>query len=72
MNDLATAVIAEYGKVDYLVNGAGGNNSKATTTIAQFDPRELEENRPEDLRGLYNVDMAQFRIIVRPFMIMVQ
>lgn len=65
VNDLADAVIAEYGKVDYLVNGAGGNNSKATTTIAQFDPRELEENRPEDLRGLYNVDMQAFENVIR-------
>lgn len=48
-----------------VVFGAGGNNSKATTTIAQFDPRELEENRPEDLRGLYNVDMQAFENVIR-------
>ena len=62
---LASQVVAAYGKVDYLVNGAGGNNSKATTNIAQFDPRELSEDRPEDLRGLYNVDMDAFEGVIR-------
>ena len=65
VNALAAAVVKEFGKVDYLVNGAGGNNSKATTNIPQFDPRELEENRPEDLRGLYNVDMKAFEGVIR-------
>ena len=65
VNALAENVIAEFGKVDYLINGAGGNNSKATTSIPQFDPRELEEERPEDLRGLYNVDMKAFEDVIR-------
>ena len=65
VNALAEQVVATYGKVDYLVNGAGGNNSKATTNIPQFDPRELSEERPEDIRGLYNVDMDAFEGVIR-------
>ena len=54
--ELAAKVIEKFGKCDYLVNGAGGNNSKAVPKIVAFDPRELEEDRPEDIVGLYNVD----------------
>ena len=60
VNELADKIIAEYGHVDYLINGAGGNNALAVPNIAQFDPRELDENKPEDLKGLYNVDMNAF------------
>ena len=61
---LADEIVAKYGKVDYLLNGAGGNNSKATPNIVAFDPRELDENRPEDLRGLFNVDMDIFENVI--------
>lgn len=62
---LAAEVISDFGRCDYLINGAGGNNSKATPNIAKFDPRELAEDRPEDLRGLYNVDMEAFESVIR-------
>ena len=65
VNALADQVIADFGRVDFLVNGAGGNSAKATTSIAKFDPRELEEDRPEEVRGLYNVDMQAFEGTVR-------
>ncbi len=65
VNALAEQVVADFGKVDFLVNGAGGNSAKATTSIAKFDPRELDENRPEEVRGLYNVDMKAFEGVVR-------
>ena len=47
---LAATVIEELGKCDFLINGAGGNNAKAMPNITKFDPRELEEARPEDLK----------------------
>lgn len=62
---LAAEVVSDFGRCDYLINGAGGNNSKATPNIAKFDPRELAEDRPEDLRGLYNVDMEAFESVIR-------
>lgn len=62
--ELAAKVIEKFGKCDYLVNGAGGNNSKAVPKIVAFDPRELEEDRPEDIVGLYNVDMEAFEKVI--------
>ncbi len=62
---LAENVIKDLGRCDYLINGAGGNNIKAMPNITKFDPREIEEDRPEDLIGLYNVDMDAFEGVIR-------
>ena len=62
---LADEVIKDLGRCDFLINGAGGNNAKAQPKIVEFDPRELDENRPEDLVGIYNVDMAAFEGVIR-------
>lgn len=62
---LADEVIRKHGRCDYLINGAGGNNAKAQPKITRFDPRELDEDRPEDLVGLYNVDMQAFEGVIR-------
>lgn len=35
------AVLHEFGRVDILINGAGGNNPKATTGKEQFFPEDL-------------------------------
>lgn len=61
---MADAIYAQYGRVDWLINGAGGNNAKAQPNIVAFDPRELSEDRPEDLKGLYNVDMKAFESVL--------
>lgn len=61
----AAKVIEAYGRCDFLINGAGGNNAKAQPKIVKFDPRELEEDRPEGLVGLYNVDMQAFENVIR-------
>lgn len=61
----ADEVISKHGRCDFLINGAGGNNAKAQPKIVKFDPRELEEDRPEDLVGLYNVDMQAFEGVIR-------
>lgn len=65
VNALAEKVIETYGRCDFLINGAGGNNVKAMPNITRFDPRELSEDRPEDLKGLYNVDMEAFEGVIR-------
>ena len=62
---LADTVIQDLGRCDFLINGAGGNNAKAMPNITKFDPRELEEDRPENLKGLYNVDMEAFEGVIR-------
>ena len=59
------AVLRDLGECDILVNGAGGNNIKAMPNITKFDPRELDDDRPEDLKGLYNVDMEAFEGVIR-------
>ena len=61
---LASLVIEKYGRVDYLVNGAGGNNSLAVPTVPKFDPTELSEDRPDGFKGLYNVDMNAFESVI--------
>lgn len=65
VNAMAAQILAKYGKVDYLINGAGGNNALAVPNIAKYDPRETEADKPEDLKGLYNVDMEAFESVIR-------
>ena len=65
VNAFADEVIEKYGRCDFLINGAGGNNAKAQPKIVKFDPRELDEDRPDDLVGLYNVDMQAFEGVIR-------
>ena len=65
VNALADRVINDLGRCDFLINGAGGNNAKCQPKIVEFDPRELEEDRPEDLVGIYNVDMEIFENVIK-------
>lgn len=50
------------GPVDFLINGAGGNQMEAITTINEFDEKELDGDN--DIRGFFNVDMQAFRRVV--------
>ena len=61
---LAEAV-EKAGGCDFLINGAGGNDIKAMPTITKFDPRELDADRPEDIKGVYNIDMEAFEGVIR-------
>lgn len=65
VNALATEIFARFGRCDYLINGAGGNNAKAQPNITAFDPQELSDKRPENMKGLYNVDMEAFENVLR-------
>lgn len=62
---LAENVIKDLGRCDFLINGAGGNNIKAMPNITKFDPRELDADRPEDIKGVYNIDMEAFEGVIR-------
>lgn len=48
-------VIAEYGKIDILTNGAGGNNPKATTSCETCRIEDFEE-APDGFRSFFDLD----------------
>ena len=54
-----------FGAVNFLVNGAGGNNVKAMPTITAFDSRELTGELPEGQKGLYDIDMDAFSSVIK-------
>ena len=62
--ELAKAVEAA-GGCDYLVNGAGGNNTKAMPSITKYDERELSGGLPEGQKGLYDIDMDAFESVLK-------
>ncbi len=44
------------GPCAFLVNGAGGNRNDAVTTTTEFQPAEISESRPPEMRGFFNLD----------------
>lgn len=65
MREIAEAVAADWGLCHFLVNGAGGNNINAMSTLTQFDPRELDNSLGEGERGFLGVDMAAFESVLK-------
>lgn len=65
VEELSENVIKDLGRCDFLINGAGGNNIKAMPNITKFDSRELDTDRPDDLKGIYNIDMEAFEGVIR-------
>ena len=49
---------AKFGKVNFLVNGAGGNNPKATT-----DNEYMEKDMPDTLKTFFNIDEAGLKFV---------
>ena len=62
--ELAAAAEETFGACSMLVNGAGGNNTKAMPTITQFDMRELTHELPVGEKGLYDIDLDAFRQVL--------
>lgn len=52
------------GPAHILINGAGGNQMAAITTINEFDEQELD-NRDPDFRGFFNLDMDSFSNVIQ-------
>lgn len=65
MEALAKEVYEAYGPCRYLINGAGGNNNKAITTNFTFEQEELQEEKPEDMVGFFDLDMEVFESVVK-------
>lgn len=65
MEALAKEVYETYGPCRYLINGAGGNNNKAITTNFTFEQEELQEEKPEDMVGFFDLDMEVFESVVK-------
>ena len=61
---IADKVETDWGPCRILVNGAGGNNINAMTTNTSFDPAELASDKPEDMRGFFDLDMAFFTSVL--------
>lgn len=62
---LADEVEKTYGPCRFLINGAGGNNNKAITTNFTFEPEELQEEKPENMTGFFDLDMDVFESVIK-------
>ncbi len=65
MTKVADNVFAKWGPCDFLINGAGGNQLNALTTITEFDPIELSEDKPEGMRGFFDLDMPTYERVLK-------
>lgn len=65
MAAIAEETLKEYGPCRYLINGAGGNNNRAITTNSAFEKAELAENKPDDMIGFFDLDMAVFESVIK-------
>lgn len=59
LEEAKVKINTELGKIDLLINGAGGNSPKATTQIEQIS----KENRNELEKTFYGLDMEGFQFV---------
>ncbi|HBL76365.1 MAG: D-mannonate oxidoreductase [Bacteroidetes bacterium GWF2_42_66] len=55
-------IINTFGFCDILINGAGGNQPDAVTTISEFNDEEL--NQEKGIRGFFNLSMEKFSNVI--------
>ena len=65
LTDIAARIAAEWGPCRILVNGAGGNNINAMTTNTAYNPVEITSDKPEDMRGFFDLDMDVFANVLK-------
>ncbi len=58
-------VTRELGACHFLINGAGGNQPDAVTTLTEFSPSELAADKPAGTRGFFDLNLARFDDVVR-------
>ena len=59
------AVTAELGACHFLINGAGGNQPDAVTTLTEYSREELAAGRPAGQRGFFDLNLGKFDEVVR-------
>ena len=65
MQEIADTVAAEWGPCKFLVNGAGGNNTKAMPTRLRFSEQDFTPTRDFDKdRGFWDIDLAAFKSVL--------
>lgn len=65
LTEIAERVGKEWGPCRMLINGAGGNNIQALTSHPAFVPEELSPEKPEDMRGFFDLDMDIFESVLK-------
>lgn len=65
MEAIGAKLAQVWGPCRYLINGAGGNNSKAITTNFTFEQEELLEEKPEGMVGFFDLDMNVFESVLK-------
>ena len=62
LENVRTQILADFGKCDVLINGAGGNNPRATTTHEYFEAGE-EDAAAEELTTFFNLSESGFDFV---------
>lgn len=65
MEEIGAEVMETFGPCNFLINGAGGNQGLAMTTNTEFDPIELTEEKPEDMRGFFDLNMDIYEDVLK-------
>jgi len=58
-------VTRHLGACHFLINGAGGNQPEAVTTLTEFSPSELSADKPAGQRGFFDLNLTTFDDVVR-------
>ncbi|MDA3926502.1 MAG: SDR family NAD(P)-dependent oxidoreductase [Kiritimatiellae bacterium] len=58
-------ITEELGVCRFLINGAGGNQAVATTSTTVFEKDELFEDKPEEMRGFFDLDMDAVESVIK-------
>lgn len=63
LNAAKDAIDAELGSCSILINGAGGNNPKGTTTKEYMDPEDLDPETTKDITTFFDLDPAGIQFV---------